>query len=182
MNRFFASLVAATLLAAPAAAVEAPMPRHPAPSPDGSLIAFSWQGDLWIVPSAGGQAERLTAHPATERFPVWSRDGRLIAFASSRHGNNDVFVMPVDRSAPPTRLTFASTGDVPEDFTPDGKAVLFSSNRAGSVRRGSQLWLVELTGGTPVLEQDALGANADYSPDGRSLAFVRGGTPWSRRG
>ena len=73
-----------TLATAPGlGAVEASLPRHPAPSPDGTQVAFSWQGDLWLVPSAGGQARRLTAHPAAERFPVWSRDGRWIAFAST---------------------------------------------------------------------------------------------------
>jgi len=114
MNRrvaFF--LVVATALTLTATAIEAPLPRHPAPSPDGSQIAFSWQGDLWLVPAQGGQAARLTAHPAVERFPIWSRDGNLIAFTSNRHGNDDVFVMRVDRSAAPTRLTFASNGDTP---------------------------------------------------------------------
>jgi len=181
-RRVFCSLVFAISLAVTATAIEAPLPRHPAPSPDGSQIAFSWQGDLWLVPAQGGQAARLTAHPAVERFPVWSGDGRLIAFASNRHGNDDVFVMPVNRSEAPARLSFASTADTPESFTPDGAAVLFSSNRAESVRRGSQLWVVKLSGGTPALAQNALGENAAYSPDGESLAFVRGGTPWTRRG
>lgn len=99
IRRVVCSLVVATVTAATAAAIEAPLPRHPAPSPDGSQIAFSWQGDLWLVSAQGGQAARLTAHPAVERFPVWSRDGSLIAFASDRHGNFEVFVMPVDRSS-----------------------------------------------------------------------------------
>jgi len=121
IRRVVCSLVVAVVLSSTAIAIEAPLPRHPAPSPDGSQIAFSWQGDLWLVPAQGGQAARLTAHPAVERFPVWSRDGRLIAFVSNRHGNDDVFVMPVDRSASPTRLTYASTGDTPQNFTPDGE-------------------------------------------------------------
>ena len=178
-----ASVLALVLtLASPAAAVEAPLPRHPAPSPDGSRIAFSWQGDLWLVPAAGGEATRLTAHPASERFPVWSGDGRLIAFASNRHGNDDVFVMPADGSAAPMRLTFASTADTPDDFTPDGTAVLFTSNRAESVKWGSQLWTVPLAGGTPAIAQEAFGQTASYSPDGTSLVFVRGQTKWTRRG
>ena len=182
IRRVVCSLVVAAVLASTATAIEAPLPRHPAPSPDGSQIAFSWQGDLWLVPARGGQAARLTAHPAVERFPVWSRDGRLIAFVSNRHGNNDVFVMPVDRSAGPTRLTFASTDDVANCFTPDGGSVLFASQRYEGVSRGLQLWTASLTGGTPALVQDAFVQNAAYSPNGESLAFVRGGTRWSRRG
>jgi len=169
-------------LAIPVFAAEAPLPRHPAPSPDGSQIVFSWQGDLWMVPAAGGDARRITAHPANEHHPVWSRDGRLIAFSSDRHGNPDIFFMPSDASAAPTRLTFASVTDIPYDFTPDGKAVLFSSNRAMGIRWMPQLWRVPLTGGTPSMVQDAFAEQAAYSPDGKTLAMVRGATKWTRRG
>lgn len=175
-------LVLLLALAPAAGAVEAPLPRHPAPSPDGSQVAFSWQGDLWLVPSGGGQARRLTAHPAAERFPVWSRDGRLLAFASSRHGNLDVFVMPSDGSGEPRRLTYASTDDTPVDFTPAGDAVLFTSRRDESVRWMPALHLVPTVGGTPTLAMPALGHWGAFSPDGAALAFVRGSTPWSRRG
>ena len=180
--RFAPAVVLALALALPAAALEAPLPRHPAPSPDGSRIAFSWQGDLWLVAASGGEAKRLTAHPANERFPVWSGDSRLIAFASNRHGNNDVFVMPVDGSETPKRLTFASRDDVPDDFTPDDRAVIFTSERAEGVKWGPQLWTVPLSGGTPALAQDAFGQHATHSPDGETLAFVRGQTKWTRRG
>ena len=176
------SLVAILATVAGLGAVEAPLPRHPAPSPDGSLVAFSWQGDLWLVPSAGGQARRLTAHPAAERFPVWSRDGRLLAFASSRHGNLDVFVMPVDGSSEPRRLTYASTDDTPVDFTPSGEEVLFTSRRDEAIRWMPALYLVPTAGGTPALAQPALGQWGTFSHDGSALAFVRGSTDWSRRG
>ena len=169
-------------LALTATAAEAPLPRHPAPSPDASTIAFSWQGDLWTVPAAGGDARRLTAHPADERHPIWSRDGRLIAFASDRHGNADIFVMPADGSAPPSRLTFASVTDTPLDFTSDGSEVLFSSNRAMGIRWMPQLWTVPVAGGTPAMLQDAFAEQAAFSPDRGSLLMVRGATKWTRRG
>ena len=186
--RTFLAAIVGCVLSLPVAAIEAPLPRHPAPSPDGTLIAFSWQGDLWLVDAGGGAARRLTAHPATERFPVWSRDGRFIAFASDRHGNDDVFIIPTDGSRAPQRLTFASTTDIPEAFTPDGTAVLFSSGRARGVRWGSQLWTVALSGGTPAMAQaafvtsDGISGHAAYSPDGGALIFVRGSTKWVRRG
>ncbi len=169
-------------LAIPGFAADAPLPRHPAPSPDGTQIAFSWQGDLWLLPVTGGDARRLTAHPADERHPVWSRNGRFIAFASDRHGNSDVFIMPTDGSEAPTRLTFASEADTPLDFTPDGGAVLFSSNRAMGIRWMPQLWTVPITGGTPSMYQDAFAEQAVFSPDGTTLAMVRGATKWTRRG
>lgn len=175
-------IIAATVPALPASAIEVHFARQPAPSPDGSVIAFSWQGDIWLVPSSGGEARRLTANPAADRHPVFSRDGRWIAFASSRYGSYDVFVLPVDGAAPPARLTFASMDDIPVDFTPDGRAVLFVSRRAESIRWMPALYTVPIGGGTPALAQPALGQTAAYSPDGRSLVFVRGATKWTRRG
>jgi tricorn protease len=170
------------MLALPVGAADAPLPRHPAPSPDGEAIAFSWQGDLWIVPTEGGEARRITAHPANERHPVWSRDGRHIAFASDRHGNSDVFVMPADGSAAPTRLTFASVSDTPHDFTVDGSAVLFTSDRSMGIRWMPQIWHVPVAGGTPSMADPAFAEQAAVSPDGESMVLVRGATKWTRRG
>src|ERR1700726_4395979 len=61
--------------------------RYPALSPDGKTIAFSFQGHLFLVPAEGGLAHPLTAGPAHDTAPVWSRDGKFIAFASDRYGH-----------------------------------------------------------------------------------------------
>jgi len=179
--RYVFVLVAVTV--APAThAIEAHLPRHPAPSPDGASIVFSWQGDLWSVAAEGGQGRRLTVHPGADRHPIWSRDGSTIAFASNRHGSFDIHVMPADASAPPRRLTHASVADVPVDFTVDGSQVLFTSRRLDSPRRTPGLHLVPVDGGTPWLAIGALARNASYSPDGRTLALVRGTSRWTRHG
>ncbi len=174
-----------TTLAAASAVVavhgaEPTLPRHPAPSPDGSAIAFSWQGDLWTVPAEGGVARRLTAHPAADRFPVFSSDGTLLAFQSDRAGDADVYVMPADGSEPPTRLTYASADDTPACFTADGGEVVFTSDRHDGVRRNPGVYAVPVTGGTPRLASDATGDSPALSPDGTSLAYVRGSTKWYR--
>ena len=162
--------------------LEAPLPRHPAPSPDGSRIAFSWQGDLWVVPSEGGTASRLTVHSAADRFPVWSRDGRWIAFASHRHGNADVYVLRVDGSEPPRRLTWASSSDTPVDFTDDGEGVLFVSARGEAPRRTPEVYRVGLEGGTPARALEVLARSVALDPSSDRMALVRGGTPWARQG
>lgn len=102
--------------------------RYPALSPDGSTIVFTYKGDIWKVASAGGNAIPLTLHEAQDFMPVWSRDGKSIAFASDRYGNFDVFVMPA-KGGEAKRLTFHSADEVPYDFTPDGKEVVFGSAR-----------------------------------------------------
>jgi len=130
--------------------------RYPAISPDGRTVVFSARGDLWRVPSSGGQATQLTVHEAHDFMPVWSPDGSKIAFASDRYGNYDIFVMPA-AGGTATRLTFHSANDVTASFTPDGQHVLFSSGRldaqamVGYPRRGSQpeLYSVAVTGGMP---------------------------------
>ncbi|MCB0773151.1 MAG: PD40 domain-containing protein, partial [Flavobacteriales bacterium] len=91
--------------------------RYGAISPDGSTIAFSYQGDLWRVPATGGAATLLTTNAAYEHSPVWSHDGQWIAFASDRHGNDDVYVMP-SGGGTAQRLTWSSADDVPSDFSP----------------------------------------------------------------
>ena len=129
-----------TLLAATGArsiAQDTPAPplwlRNAAISPDGRSIAFCYQGDIWRVPAAGGDAVPLTTNEALDHSPVWSRDGRRIAFSSLRHGNGDVFVMPAD-GGPPTRLTFHSTGETPTDFSADGSQVIFYGGRQDDAR------------------------------------------------
>src|SRR6188472_2682838 len=68
--------------------------RTPDISPDGRLVAFSYLGDIWVVESIGGVARPVTLHEAHDVNPVFSPDGRQIAFASNRHGSYDVFVVP----------------------------------------------------------------------------------------
>src|SRR4030081_963659 len=68
--------------------------RTPDISPDGKLVAFSYLGDIWVVEAIGGVARPVTMHEAHDIAPVFSPDGRSIAFSSNRHGSYDVFVVP----------------------------------------------------------------------------------------
>ena len=91
-------------------------------SPDGSKIAFSYKGDIYTVPSTGGAATRLTTEPSYESAPIWSPDGRTIAYASDRNGGKDIYLMPASGGAA-KRLTFNSTAETPEAFSPDGAEI-----------------------------------------------------------
>jgi Tol biopolymer transport system component len=177
----FLKLTACTLALLPLstfAQSEARWLRYPAISPDGKTIAFSYQGDLWRVEATGGTATLLTTSDAYEYAPVWSHDGKWLAFASDRHGDPDVFIMPA-AGGPATRLTENSAGDMPSDFTPDDKAVLFASGRVGDVEDRQfpsgafpQLYSVPVTGGEALRVLTTTAMNAHFDPSGTHIAYT----------
>ena len=168
--------LAAVLCFSPVAvarAQEAPLwLRYPAISPDGRTIVFAFKGDLYTRSRRGRRRPRpLTLGESYEFSPVWSHDGRSIAFASDRYGNFDVFVMPAT-GGEATRLTFHSTREMPSTFTADDKAVLFSAYRQELATDAqfpiglmTQLYSVPVTGGRVgmVLPVPAVNATVDAS-------------------
>ncbi len=100
--------------------------RNAAISPDGSKIAFTYKGDIFTVPAAGGEARQLTTDPAHDTRPLWSPDGKKIAFESAREGSIDIFVMPATGGTP-TRLTTHSGREQLRAWL-DNDTVLFSSS------------------------------------------------------
>ncbi len=99
--------------------------RHTSISPDGQTIAFSYKGDVFTVPASGGQARQLTSNAAYDSYPIWRPDGKKIAFASSREGSLDIFVMN-KFGGEPKRLTTRSTNETPIAWR-DNEHILFSA-------------------------------------------------------
>jgi Tol biopolymer transport system component/C-terminal processing protease CtpA/Prc len=164
--------------------------RYPAISPDGTTIVFSYQGDLYKVAADGGNALPLTTHEAHDYQPVWSRDGKKIAFASDRFGNFDVFVIS-SSGGEATRLTYHSSNDYPFDFSIDNSQVLFGSARHTvntNVRfpRGSlflQTYTVPVNGGRSILVSATGMEHAQFNSNGTSIIYQdRKGTedPWRK--
>jgi Tol biopolymer transport system component/C-terminal processing protease CtpA/Prc len=151
--------------------------RYPAISPDGSQIAFSYKGDIYTVPAAGGKANQLTTHVAHDYMPVWSPDGKQIAFASNRFGNFDIFLIPAT-GGNATRLTTFSDAETPYTFSPDGKYIFFGakiqepvSSAAFPSKVMSELYKVPVSGGRPEQALATPAENIFFTKDGNSFVY-----------
>jgi Tol biopolymer transport system component/C-terminal processing protease CtpA/Prc len=152
--------------------------RMPALSPDGKTLAFVWRGDIWISPSSGGRAYPITSHVELDAYPIFSPDGKWIAFSSPRNGNWDIFVVPATGGTP-RQLTFSSGSEIATDWSPDGKTLLFSAQRDAP---NSTIFALDVaTLRFKKLTEDYIQlSGATYSPDGKTIAFQRYGFPWTR--
>ena len=151
--------------------------RYPTISPDGQMVAFAYQGDIFMVPTEGGQARPVTLGEDYAYMPVFSPDGEQLAFASDRYGNFDVFVMPA-RGGAARRLTYHSGGDYPYTFTPDGAGIIFggryqdaASNMLFPTGAQPELYRVAVADGTISQVFTVPAEEARYSADGTYLYY-----------
>lgn len=152
-------------------------------SPNGKQIAFFWKGDVWTAPIKGGAARQLTRHPAADRQPAWSPDGKQIAFMSEREGGKQVWVMPAGGGVP-RKLTLHTEGFTLEEWMPDGKGLLTSVRRDHFWRWSDRFVVINANGkqerDRPMF--DAYGQYASVSPDGKRVLYNREGERWWRKG
>jgi len=152
------------------------------PATNGSEVVFSYAGDLYKVPIAGGEAQRLTSHIGYEMFPRFSPDGRTIAFTGQYDGNTEVYTIPSD-GGEPLRVTYTATnsrddiGDrmgpnnIVMTWTPDGNKIVYR-NRISDGFSG-KLYTVNKDGGLSDVIPLPEGGFCSYSPDGKRLAYNR---------
>jgi len=144
-------------------------------------ITFVYGGYLWSVPREGGDARQLTTD-GHESSPIYSPDGRWIAFAGEYDGNRDVYVIPAEGGTP-RRLTWHPAADIPVSWTPDGKRVLFISDRE-AYADFTRLYTVPVEGGPAEVLPMWRGYEAWFSPDASRIAYVPNiqwqGTSWKR--
>ena len=116
----------------------------PTLSPDARTIVFSYDGDLWRIPSSGGEALRLTAMKGDETLPRISPDNKWIAFSATQYGNRDVYIMPIN-GGEITQLTFHDSADDVDSWSWDSKQIHFTSSRYNRFSGYS----IAIDGGTP---------------------------------
>jgi tricorn protease len=147
------------------------------PAISGDHIAFVYANDLWVADRSGDHPRQLTSDQGLESNPVFSPDGRWIAFNAQYDGNTDVYIVSVYGGIP-KRLTWHPYSDNICSFTPDGSAVLLRSDRHVFTRRYDQLFAVPVEGGIPERLELPNAYKATYSPDGTRLAYTPLGEPF----
>ncbi len=146
-----------------------------------NLVAFVYAGDIWTVNASGGEAKRLTSHDGLELFPKISPDGKWIAFSAEYSGSRQIWVMPSAGGSARQLTYYNSVGVMPPrggydnvvlDWTPDSKEILIRANRTTFGERNGKYFLVNLEGGLEKPLQIVNGGFANFSPDGKKLAFT----------
>ncbi|HSG46607.1 MAG TPA: amidohydrolase family protein [Longimicrobiales bacterium] len=159
--------------------VEVKMLRHAVTSPDGSRVAFSALGRLWVTDAGGGEPRRLTSADEVEAFPRWSPDGRQIVYASwDDETMGAIKVVPV-RGGSGRAVTSEPGHYVAPAFSPDGSRIVYQ-RIGGDDRRGQLytddrgIWLVPAAGGEAVRVREG-GSSPVFSVDGTRILFQQGG-------
>jgi serine/threonine protein kinase/dipeptidyl aminopeptidase/acylaminoacyl peptidase len=128
--------------------------------------------DIWIYDLARGLRTRFTFDPATDRNPVWSPDGRAIAFSSNRKGHYDLYRKAADGTGSEEPLYADGLEKTPTSWSADGKFLLFGTG--GDPKTGTDLWVLPLAAGAkpyPLLQTPFNEGNGQFSPDGRWVSY-----------
>lgn len=175
-------LLSLVLVLSEARAEEIRLAIQPNLSPDGTTLLFVYGGDIWSVPTEGGQARRLTTHPADESEPHFSPDGERIAFVSERTGSPQIYFMPATGGRPEQK-THHTEGYSLQGWFPDSSQVLALATRDHFWRNAQRFFSVTMFHrSVDRLLFDGYGTEGSLSPDGTKLLFVREGERWWRKG
>lgn len=145
-------------------------------SPDGGTIAFARKmgdrSELFTVPTEGGETRAVTASESGTEWsgPRWSPDGGALVAARLLPGGHLDVVRVEPATGQVETLTDDRAKDVEPEWTPDGRHVIFRSDRDGI----SNIYALEVAGGGLVRLTNVLGGafEPSVSPDGRSVAFA----------
>jgi Tol biopolymer transport system component/C-terminal processing protease CtpA/Prc len=180
-------VLAAVLISIYAAAAQssAAYMTEPSLSPDRREIVFVSGSDIWSVPSEGGIARLLVSHPATESRPMFSPDGRYLAFGSNRTGGGDIYILELE-SGSLRRLTFDDVPETINGWSRDGKWVYFESS-SRDISGMLDIYRIAATGGTPMqVSSDRYASEFQSAPlaDGSIVFAARGNSAgqWWRNG
>jgi serine/threonine protein kinase len=163
---------------------------EPALSPDGKQIAFAWEGpnkdnyDIYVHLVESGGALRLTTDPAPDHSPAWSPDGQQLAYVR----NDAIYLIPalggMERKLvqfPHGSLFLSLSAPTSLSWSPDGRFLAFNSATDGA----PSVWVVATESGeyhavSSPPKGDYMELSPAFSPDGRTLAYIRARDTYSR--
>ena len=152
------------------------------PTLHGNTVVFEAGGALWKVGVPGGEATRLTSDSGYDSHPVFSPDGRWVAFTGWYRGNTDVYVIPAD-GGPVKQLTWRSVNvpmngkiitapdNVVLGWTPDSKDVVFLSRRESFNPQIERAFEVPVSGGLPVALPMPWTGPLSFNANGTAVAY-----------
>lgn len=172
--------LASLLILSPLASRAEPAKLLRFPDIHGQTVVFTYAGDIWKVPSTGGTAVRLTAHPGRELFAKISPDGKWIAFTGQYDGDEQVYLMPIGGGMPKQLTFYPARGPLPPrwgsdnqvfGWSPDSQSIIFRSLRDSYGMADGKLFTVSIKGGQPrALPMPTTGAGV-FSPDGKKILY-----------
>lgn len=150
------------------------------PDVHGDRVVFTYAGDLWIAPTAGGIANRLTAHPGIEVFGKFSPDGKWIAFTGQYDGDEQVYVIPASGGVPKQLTFYPAKGPLAPrwgwdnqvyGWSRDGQSIIFRSLRDSWTLPLAHLYSVPMDGGPANVLPMPTAGSGDYSPDSTQMVY-----------
>lgn len=147
--------------------------RYPDLNPEGSKLAFSYQGDIWISNVDGSEPERITIHEAYDSHPRWDQEGKKIAFVSNRYGNQDVFVIHLEDGRV-ERKTYYSSNDNTPSWKQDGELVFRTDREYQQVEREDEIYAFQKDMATPSRAIDAFALAAEPSYNNELWILTKG--------
>jgi Tol biopolymer transport system component len=142
-------------------------------SPDRATLATDMQGSIWTMPATGGTMKRITDVFNDARQPVWSPDGRTLAFFAYRDGGYDLWAVNPDGSGQ-RKLTWGTFDDREPIWSHDGTRIAFSSDRGSALGSDYNLFVLDTRSGaiTQVTTMPGEDFMPTWSPDDREIAFA----------
>jgi tricorn protease len=145
------------------------------PDVRGNKIVFTYEGDLWLTTTDGGNATRITNYPGNEQAAKFSPDGNQIAFTAAYDGETSVYLMPTTGGIP-TRLTYMPMNNGQTlCWTPDGSRIVFRSSFERTASRDPNLYFVDTKGSLPERFPLDRGVLCSFSSDGKAMVYCRRG-------
>ena len=157
--------------------MEQPLPAPPKPyqyvrlSPDGRHLAVEIDDQIWLYDLGRDTLTRLTFEGSTNQNPVWTPDGKRIAFYSNREGPANLYWQLADGSGGLERLSTDRYAQIPRSWSPDGQFLAFHENNPKTQK---DIWVLRMSDrkAQPFLVTPFMEGGPTFSPDGHWLAYA----------